>query len=400
MKLIGIITFTCICTQISGQVTIGSDTPPVQGALLELSEGSVTTKGLGMPRVILTDLTNIGTDIPAAAGQATLHMGMTVYNINEDLCAFNPIYKGLYVWDGNKWQKLGSEGGNYLKYTDQDGNAFRARSFGNAGIWMTENLKVTTFAATANGAQPVLNGASSTSMAYYSYPNTVITEPTSPNHEGLLYNWMAATNYYVPTQGSINQGQVSSTIPGNLEVETIGPNGPGSDGYFYVQGICPTGWHIPSDREWNELEAEIYTYATKYSTYTVAAGNFPFTPASWQSSWESVTPTASGAIRGATGSSGHGLAMMSQCPPSGANGGMSLPSAQGGFDVLPVGYVLASVADSYGYISYLWSSSYYDNGSGNTYNGIARALYTSTPTVRKIAMGRNTMNSVRCKKND
>jgi len=400
IRLYAAIAVICISVNIQAQVTIGSETPPVKGAILQLSEGDITSRGLGMPRIKLTNLEDIGVDIPEAAGNEAIHTGLLVYNVNEDLCASNPIYKGLYVWDGDNWKILRKSKEDYLIFVDQDNNSFKARSFGDAGIWMIENLKAKTFAGTANGALPTLSGASSTSIAYYCYPNTVTVEPTSPNNEGLLYNWAAVSNYYIPADGSINQNQVDNTTPGPLEVENKGPNGPDSKGEFYVQGICPNDWHVPSDREWNELEKEIYTNADIYSTYTDS--DLPFESTSWQTSWEYILPTTQGVSRG-TDPEGHGLAMLTQCPPSN-NKGRSLPAAQGGFDVLPVGFVIANSAYSYGTLTYLWSSSYYDNGSSITSNIINRLLSNGVDpapsTVRKIAFGRNNMNSLRCKKND
>ncbi|MCP4088225.1 MAG: hypothetical protein GY746_00315, partial [Gammaproteobacteria bacterium] len=46
---------------------------------------------------------------------------------------------------------------------------------------------------------------------------------------GVLYNWLAAMN-----------GEASSSTT---------PSG--------VQGICPAGWHLPSDEEWKILEGEV-----------------------------------------------------------------------------------------------------------------------------------------------
>jgi len=388
------------------QVTIGANREPVGGALLQLQQDGTysgivnATKGLALPRVKLTDLGDIAADIPSAVGQETVHVGLTVYNVNEDLCATVPIRKGIYVWDGDDWQKLGLTDDNYMVFQDQDGNNFKARKFGNAGIWMTENLKATAFAGTANGNQPILNAESSSSTARYVYPQSSTsiyptTPPATPNNEGLLYNWSAATNYYQP--GAVDQGQTNSLTPGSNEVETIGPNGPDSNGYFYVQGICPEGWHLPSDREWNQLEEEIYTNANKYSTYSTA--DLPFSGTDWQASWAYVAATqGSGTMRGST-PDGHGKAMMSQCPPSNSTKGKSLTANQGGFDVLPVGYALAEIASDYTNLSYFWTGSYF-NGNNSANNGICRGIYGGTAQVSKLAMGRSTLNSVRCKKDD
>jgi uncharacterized protein (TIGR02145 family) len=62
----------------------------------------------------------------------------------------------------------------------------------------------------------------------YGYNGTVIADAKATSNYstyGVLYNWPAAMN-----------GAASSTT---------NPSG--------VQGICPTGWHLPSDAEWTQL---------------------------------------------------------------------------------------------------------------------------------------------------
>jgi len=391
---------------LNSQVTIGADTAPADGALLQLtqdanySNNANSTKGLALPRVTLTILDNIS-NIPSAVGQEATHVGLMVYNINEDICALPPIYKGVYVWNGTNWIRLGESDDNYLTYYDQEDNAFKARSFGDAGIWMVENLKVTTFANGANGGRPnpTLNGGGSTANAYYAYPNTINTPSTSPYNEGLLYNYSAASNYYrYGVTPSIDQGQQdASTTPGNREIEVMGPDGPDSKGEKYVQGICPNDWHLPSDREWNELEKEIYNNADKYSAYTKS--DLPFSSVPWQTSWEYGAVTGSAANRGSS-PEGHGSAMMNRCFPSTTNG-KSLFANQGGFDALPVGYIeFGDTKNSYGALTYMWSSSYYDNGTGTSYTVYIRSIYPSMSTVRRIAVSPSTLSSIRCKKND
>lgn len=99
-------------TEAYSQVTIGSDTPPEKGALLQLKDGTSTTDplvnakaGLLMPRVSLSDIDNLYPMLPSGynASQNDLHVGLAVYNINEigfDFC------KGIYIWSGTKWNRI------------------------------------------------------------------------------------------------------------------------------------------------------------------------------------------------------------------------------------------------------------------------------------------------------
>jgi len=90
-------------------------------------------------------------------------------------------------------------------------------------VWMTENL--------AYLPSVVGPGTGSNSTAYYyvyGYDGSdVATAKATSNYTtyGVLYNWPAAMN-----------GSASSIS---------NPSG--------VQGICPSGWHLPSDAEWTIL---------------------------------------------------------------------------------------------------------------------------------------------------
>ncbi|NCC87809.1 MAG: hypothetical protein EOM05_08075, partial [Clostridia bacterium] len=110
-----------------------------------------------------------------------------------------------------------------LGVTDErDGTHYDAVRIGNQ-VWMAENLKYL----------PSVVGPSTESQttAYYyvyGYDGTsVIDAKATSNYNtyGVLYNWPAAM-----------AGSLSST------------SNP-SD----VKGVCPAGWHVPSDAEWTEL---------------------------------------------------------------------------------------------------------------------------------------------------
>jgi uncharacterized protein (TIGR02145 family) len=109
--------------------------------------------------------------------------------------------------------------------TDYDGNTYNWIGIGKQA-WMAENLKVTHY--TDGSAIPLVEDSvawdalTTTDKAYCWYDNSA----TNRDIYGGLYTWAAAMN-----------GAASSEI---------NPSG--------VQGVCPTGWHLPSDAEWKELE--------------------------------------------------------------------------------------------------------------------------------------------------
>ena len=123
--------------------------------------------------------------------------------------------------------------------TDIDGNIYDAVQIGDQ-VWMAENLRTTKY---ADGTSIPLGTSTSTTTAYRYAPG-----PNQSNEEnmenvpryGYLYNWPA-----------VMHGASSSAA---------NPSG--------VQGICPDGWHVPSDAEWIQLT----NYMKTQPEYT-ASGN-------------------------------------------------------------------------------------------------------------------------------
>ena len=101
---------------------------------------------------------------------------------------------------------------------DIDGNVYKTVELGNQ-VWMAENLRTTRY---ANGESIPLGTSTSTITSYRYNPND--NANNVPTY-GYLYNWPAVM-------------QDASSSSAN-------PSG--------VQGICPDGWHVPSDAEWTEL---------------------------------------------------------------------------------------------------------------------------------------------------
>ena len=112
--------------------------------------------------------------------------------------------------------------------TDIDGNVYKTVKLGNQ-VWMAENLRTTRY---ADGRKIPLGTTTSDDVAYRYYPDD---NSANVSTYGYLYNWAAVMN-----------GSASSSA---------NPSG--------VQGICPDGWHVPSDAEWTELE----NYVSSQSQY-------------------------------------------------------------------------------------------------------------------------------------
>jgi uncharacterized protein (TIGR02145 family) len=136
------------------------------------------------------------------------------------------LYKGI---SGNYSTLItdiptGSKTTNFLfiECKDADNNHYPIVKIGNQ-VWMAENLK---YLPSVVG--PTI-GSPSTPYYYVSGYNgtSVVAAKSTTNYitYGVLYNWTAAMD-----------GSASSTANPSR-----------------VKGVCPTGWHLPSDAEWTQL---------------------------------------------------------------------------------------------------------------------------------------------------
>jgi uncharacterized protein (TIGR02145 family) len=96
--------------------------------------------------------------------------------------------------------------------TDVDGNGYRVVRIGDQW-WMAENLKTSRY---SDGTD--ISGV-------YEYGN----DELNATDYGRLYTWEAVMNGAAGSHGN--------------------PSG--------VRGVCPTGWHVPSDEEWKQLELHL-----------------------------------------------------------------------------------------------------------------------------------------------
>ena len=104
--------------------------------------------------------------------------------------------------------------------TDIDGNEYATLMLGSQ-CWMKQNLRTTHY---ADGTEIALGNASSDFNSPLRFaPGSESSEVL--NAYGYLYNWAA----------TMHGGSSSSSNPSG------------------VQGVCPDGWHVPSDAEWTQL---------------------------------------------------------------------------------------------------------------------------------------------------
>jgi uncharacterized protein (TIGR02145 family) len=116
----------------------------------------------------------------------------------------------------------------FVECKDGDGNYYKIVKIGTQ-IWMAENIKATKY--TDGTKIPLVTdysewkklGNNNSDKAYCWYDND--EEMANSKGYGALYTYAAATN--------------------------------GDDSANNVQGVCPNGWHLPSDDEWYILEYHI-----------------------------------------------------------------------------------------------------------------------------------------------
>jgi hypothetical protein len=450
-KSIAILLLACfVTTAANAQVTIGVGEKPAKGALLDLkdhnpdplgTDKTTATKGLLLPRVGLTELNKLYPMLPTGYNTAVedeLHIGLNVYNVNR--CpAGSSIYDetGPQVWSGTRWESLKlrpaiaeanpaqTSGANvwgasivhhaakpnpsYIAGTDPAYLAniyeeFYSADFGStAGRWMTTNLTAYKYDGLVDHSQGYLlrlevSDASAPNPIrepYWCYPGSPIysgggglNDATHTGNPllGLLYNWSAAT------AGKGGQYGDDSDIDESAMDETL-TNEPGKQ--QRIQGICPEGWHLPSDLEWTELENEIIRHTTRYAAVSenIDSGDGS----------KLLLPNATNS-RGT-----HNQAMKSPCvllsldfdPLYFDPNGLSKSLSQNGFNVL-----MAGTPNSFGTSAYLWcSSSNTKSGSGAVVltGAWVRSLQYSTIAgysdgVQKESQQRHEQKSVRCKK--
>ena len=159
------------------------------------------------------------------AGYATINKKITITE-NQELDIYETLSSGsdVVVKETKPPTITTQQEESADSFTDaRDGNTYKIVKIGNQ-VWMAENLK---YLPSVVGPS---TGSNTTPYYYvYGYNGTSVTSAKSTSNYktyGVLYNWPAAMN-----------GARSSTA---------NPSG--------VQGICPTGWHLPSDAELKQLE--------------------------------------------------------------------------------------------------------------------------------------------------
>ena len=233
------------------------------------------------------------TDNPFDLGDQMEYVGFAVLN-------------GIEEESGHKMQELNASQSIVLSFpnthpchssptvTDIEGHVYNTVQIGDQ-CWMRENLRTTTFA----DSTPIPMGFlySSPGPHYYNDSSSYI-----PLEErGYLYDWAAAMHEETP----------SNTIPSG------------------VQGICPEGWHLPSNAEWMIL----LDFVREQPEYNCAGNPISTSKALACPSWWS--------------------SFSGECCPGNQS---SYPNNATGFRAVPAGSYWSYGYDDTGYYASFWTS--------------------------------------------
>ncbi|MCK4745799.1 MAG: fibrobacter succinogenes major paralogous domain-containing protein, partial [Bacteroidales bacterium] len=193
--------------QLGGDVTFhGGANVTARGVCWSISPGPT----------LADNTTNEGSGIGSFASSLTGLTMFTTYYVrayatNSEGTGYGDEISFTTLWDNST-------------VTDYDGNVYNTVQIGSQ-IWIATNLYVTHYGDGA--AIPLVedevewDSLGHSDRAYCWYNNNSLYGNTL----GALYTWFTATN-----------GDSSSLNPSGL------------------QGVCPDGWHLPSDEEWKDLE--------------------------------------------------------------------------------------------------------------------------------------------------
>lgn len=218
-------------------------------------------------------------------------------------------------------------GGHVIKnaVTDVDGNKYNAVKIGDQ-TWMQSNLRTKHFRDGSAIEQGTDNISAHDPLFYQ--PTTQVFPAYDEKTHGLLYNWKAATN---------------------------------------EKGICPEGWHLPSDAEWTQLEE----YVSNQSEYV------------YDDDSRHIAKSLASTVGWNEAPSYH----------EGHIGNNPEANNATGFSAVPAGMFQEHVYGSFGSDAVFWTAT--NSSFSQAYN---RDLYYDSPNVMRLTANFNHGFSVRCVK--
>jgi len=250
------------------------------------------------------------------------------------LIVFNTTNKCLYYYDNTTWVDLQFCDCGHV--VDVEGNFYRAVKVGDQ-CWMAENLKTTKYSDGTSILGVYDNGA------------------TYLENYGKVYTWAA--------------------VMGGSASSNLNPSG--------VQGVCPDGWHMPSDAEFLELENRICEDFGHTDCNTIFNG----TNTGWLGHIESQGGSEARAMKEYNA--------LWNGNSTNVNAGYNNSTDPSGFNALPGGnrHPSSGTYDSVGSTTYFWTTT---QNNSNTSNAYFRGLYYNDSKINRLNMQKTYGISVRC----
>ena len=179
---------------------------------------------------------------------------------------------------------------------DHEGNVYNTVKIGTQ-CWTKENMRAVTSPSTGTYLIPAADiGNTLTGKQARWYNNDSATY--APQNYGLLYNWNAAVDTFNTTYGETSVNTINS-----VSVSFTG----------HRRGICPQGWHVPSNLEWGMLK----NYVGRQSEYT--CGGYSYNIAKALSSTEGWNSDSCDCCPGNQGGIANNVTGFSAVPAGGCN---------------------------------------------------------------------------------
>ena len=139
-------------------------------------------------------------------------------------CTVSSTHVAQNLISGNDGKETVDANGKVVKVMDYDGHSYSVVQIGTQ-CWMAENLRTTHY----GDGTAITNGSVASSAARYYIPKDGNSQDLNDSVFGLLYNWYAATRINNANDGS-SEGK---------------------------QGVCPQGWHVPTQSDWTTMETYV-----------------------------------------------------------------------------------------------------------------------------------------------
>ena len=169
------------------------------------------------------DTDGVYTITAKSAGDCETTRQVVVGKVTIQPCTAPSTHVAQNLISGNDGKETVDANGKVVKVKDYDGHSYSVVQIGNQ-CWMAENLRTTHY---GDGTDITQDTVASSAARYYIPKNG--NQDLNDSIFGLLYTWYAATRINNANDG-LSEGK---------------------------QGVCPQGWHVPTQSDWTTMETYV-----------------------------------------------------------------------------------------------------------------------------------------------